>query len=260
MKKFLIIFFCVLVVSVLFNFVKEKNLENTVVTYQNKDIDSYNKFKKELSIELNNLVEDEADNFLDDLQSVKMIYKSLTFKKEEYIHELYQKHFGNKFEELVNQRVTVLIEDLWNNQDVMFNELTSLKASISPSLKDELRVKLIKNFNEKGYKETETVSNLTFGAAIIASGVASGVASVVTKGMKGNLVTFIIAIIIEPFIENKINKEVKNYSKPKVVSRINNVINDLLTDKNNGLLVEIERNINNYHFEEKKMIMRVADI
>ena len=220
--------------------------------YDDEDEASFSKFKKYTHMEINSTVEKSLDSFVDDLIGFKGLYNySKDFlgigsdNKKKIIAGVWDKNLKEPISRIIDDRVQILIEDLYNTNNKCINDF-KLKGVNIESFSRELRDSLHKNI--EGYLFSFCSSAIDENA--INSGIVLGAEAsaglIISKLMKATWITNILSISVDVFISEVINNKFRNELKSKIYKDIKEALY-LTLDGPNGLFKGIEKHIAAFH-------------
>ena len=223
-------------------------------SHQMDDWKSFETFTTELNNELQNLVDEKLDPFIDDLQGLVMLWNLVTFRKNEYIEKLWIKHFSNDIEIILKGRFEVLFYDIVEHQNQAIEDIDStFNLDFYPSLESSLMDEFSSIFADR----VNQTANIAIGSEVIA--ISAGVAAGILTGnlLKTNWITVLVGIAVEEIVEYIASKAIKAAYKDDVKTALVQSVEMLMQGYENhtGCLTIIDAHIQNYHRKQEKHIL-----
>lgn len=231
--------------------------------YDEEDEASFSKFKKYTYIEINSAVEKSLDSFLDDLIGFEGLYNcSKDFlgigsdNKKKFIAEVWDKNLKEPISRIIDDRVQILIEDLYNTNNKCINDFKLQGVNIE-SFSRELRDSLHKNVESRLFVFCSSALDENAINSGIALGAGTSAGLMISKLMKANWITNILSIGVDVFISEVIDSKFRNELKSKIHKDIKEALY-LTLEGPNGLFEGIEKHIAAFHDFRRHAVSVVA--
>ncbi|WP_077071329.1 hypothetical protein [Mailhella massiliensis] len=221
-------------------------------TFDDIDNANFQKFKNTTQEELYIAIDQNIDNFIDDLTGLKSIYNAAkdllhigNNNKDQFIADIWDKHFNNQISSIIDDRVQILVSDLYTTNIECMNYMKAkginvegFDRKIKEDLENSIRANIL-------LISSETIDNSIINQVIsIGAGTAAGAA--LSKVLKTNFITTILSFGVDALVSCIVDEKLHNELKNDLKNDIKKSLDDTLSS-DGGLFTRIKTNIDYFH-------------
>ncbi len=223
---------------------------------ERRDMVSFYSFEREVSAEILNAIDAGVDPFVDDLVGVVSLGHVLIGQRDERVAELWDKHFGGIFQEIVDGRAQLLIGDLWEHNQDFLSEVSVLGVEVQ-GFDRRLRAEMVRSFQQAGFElggESLDRGVVNLGLAV---GVSMAVEIAISKICKANVYTTLLAVALAVSVEHFLEKKLQGDVKDKLRVQLRDKVEEYLKSRD-GLVVRFANEIRRFHEVRRKEYASVS--
>ena len=229
---------------------------NPLKKFDDIDTTNYIKFTTNLEIEVTNIINNNVSQFVDEMTSFEAVKISILDDKNKYAEKLWNKYFNDEIQKLINERVGILVVDLWNNNESLIrvieldNKLVKVKG-FDKNLRDDI----FSTIKLKGIKLSTAAIDQAITNQVIALGTAAVAGAGVSKLLKSNLISLIVGIFVDYGVDHYLNTKIKKQFCENLSIQINDTIiksfneDDGFYDKINSEITSFHKKRNLYYID-----------
>lgn len=212
---------------------------------ERRDMVSFYSFEREVSAEILNAIDSGVDPFVDDLVGVVSLGHVLVGQRDERVAELWDKHFGGIFQEIVDGRAQVLIGDLWEHNQDFLSEVSVPSVKVQ-GFDRRLRAEMVRSFRQAGFElggESLDRGVVNLGL-VVGAGMAVEIA--ISRICKASVYTTLITIALAATVEHFLEKRLQGDVKDKLRVQLRDKVEEYLKSRD-GLVAQFSNEIKRFH-------------
>ncbi len=165
---------------------REAIVRAALIQCQQEDQASLTAFETDLENRLSRL-ENRIEPFLDELWSLKTIWRAVTGRREEHVTELWRRHFSAPLQDALEHALAGLAEDLRAHQNAALAYVSATAGDdLGQALQGRITAYALASLNVAGQRESLSAANRAV-AGQVAAMAAGGVAGTITGAQAGAL-------------------------------------------------------------------------
>lgn len=181
--------------------------------YQQMDQQALAHFQESLHSRIVGL-RDRTNNFMEELTEwggLRLIWNTVTFNKEEFVRNLWEKHFNREIQSITSELAQGLLMDIQANNNQLLIELKQdVALDVQPAIKLIIEQQMIKYFQELTLDKAQYAANLSMGGNILAlvsgSLVGTAVATILEATWVGAVLGILTDVLVTKIVDDKVNQ------------------------------------------------------
>lgn len=207
-------------------------------------------------------LEKNVDPFVEELSGYTLLWKMVTLQKEEYVRELWEKHFGSQIKLVLAPAIEGFIADVHAHHNSLFAEISAeTGVQFDPAVKVRLEEDFLSTFNRLGGGNARlAAANLAGGQLVaLAAGMLAG--KVVQDALKSNWFTMVVAVLVDLITSEVIEENVKAATREKIRYALNEATNGILHGSNGspGLIAALDEQLDHLNEARRRTILSAVE-